>query len=113
MKGARRWFAASAFILLAAASLVYLVGLQHAGRTCIEDGVERLVPEQLLRAEPEGYGAGIPREGVCQITHNGEVYKEVPLASWDYTEVAAVLGILAGLCVLGWLLATARARVRS
>ncbi|MEU2612928.1 hypothetical protein ABZ570_15315 [Micromonospora sp. NPDC007271] len=84
------------FVLLLAGA-TYVIGEQVAGRTCIERGVELLVPEQRVAETPEGYSVGIPREGVCRVDYRVGLYTEVSLNRWDWAEGALVLASIAGL----------------
>lgn len=88
---------AAAILLLAGG--IYVVGEQVAGRQCLENGVDRLVPVEQVRAAPEAYTAGIPRADVCRVSEGATVYREVSLDTWDLAEVAlatAVVGLLVG-----------------
>ena len=96
--------------LLVLAVGVFVVGEQVAGRTCIDRGVELLVPEEQLAADPEGYGVDIPRRGVCRISDRDGTYTEVSLDRWDRAELALVLAGIGALLLLGTLASRARDR---
>ena len=96
--------------LLVVALGVFVVGEQLAGRTCIDRGVELLVPGEELAAEPEGYGVEIPGRGVCRISDREGTYIEVSLDRWDRTELALVLAGIGALLLLGTLASRARDR---
>lgn len=98
---------AAAILLLAGG--IYLLGEQLAGRECIENGVDRLVPADQVRDAPEGFSAEIPREDTCRVNQGGTVFREVSLDRWDLAEVALVT---AGVGVLVGVLGSVRARRR-
>jgi hypothetical protein len=99
------------FVVLSAVG-VFLVGKQYAGYTCIEHGVELLVPADKRAAAPEGYGVEIP-EGTrsCRVTEGNNTYTEVELAWWDADEPAIVFAV-AGLVLMAAGAVSARSRKR-
>lgn len=111
MRGTNGALALAAAILLLAGG-IYLVGEQFAGRQCIENGVDRLVPAEKVRAAPEGYSVEIPRADVCRVNEGATVFREISLDAWDLAELAlatAGVGLLVG--VVGVTRARRRASV--